>query len=111
MAMLDAVSATFRPPTAASDWRVVRSVDYARHMRTLIPCLLLLGCDTPGTFGSDLFGSDASTTSAQADMIAQLEAEPEVTPPPERNPINIIAYSFSQRRSLGYSKQMRGCEG
>lgn len=84
MAMPAAASATFGLPTGASDWREGRSVDYARRMRTLLPCLLLLGCDTPGTFGSDLFGGDADARAAQADMIAQLEAEPETTAPPER---------------------------
>jgi|GEM_PF-6961774 len=53
-------------------------------MRSLLPLVLLLGCNTPGTFGSALFGSDEPEGPTDAEMIAQLEAEPVASPPPER---------------------------
>jgi hypothetical protein len=61
-------------------------------MRRLLPLLLLSACDTPGTFGTDLFGSGASVGPDEAQMIAELENEgeqagtpsEEAASPPER---------------------------
>ncbi len=61
-------------------------MDYARGMRRLLPILLLSACDTPGTFGTDLFGTQDPLDPNEAAMIADLEREPELeaTTPPER---------------------------
>jgi len=54
-------------------------------MRTLLLSLFLVGCNTPGTFGSAIFQSDEDDTPSDEEMIARLEAESVAAPtPPER---------------------------
>lgn len=48
---------------------------------TVLPLLVLVACDTPGSFGSAIFGGDDDDGIDEAAMIAQLEAEPVATPP------------------------------
>lgn len=62
--------------TACDDWPVRPQVDYAPCMRNFCLAILLLSaCDTPGTFGTDLFGAGEAIGPDEAQMIAALEEE------------------------------------
>ncbi len=53
-------------------------------MRRLLPALLCVACNTPGTFGSAIFGTNEDDGPNEQEMIAQLEAEPVAGAPPAR---------------------------
>ena len=66
-------------------------------MRRLLPILWLSACDTPGTFGTDLFGTRDTVDPNEAAMIADLEreAEPKVAASPERELAKVPALPTS----------------